>query len=361
MSQGVSDAVSLASLRKDIEDDDRLEASPFSLVCLDMDGTILDKDHKISQVTADTLQMLSASGVTICIATGRSSTSVLEYLQSYLRGLAQPFVPVIAFNGSVCVLVSTSTWEITHTVFRDYMDADSLGPLLKLCNDRTSRREDDVVVMQYYDGNTGQVNVAKSVANTDTEKDLLKRYADLTGKQQNIVDSYENITQPPVKCLALCNDVDRLIARAAAELNPGAFHVIRGSPFPFFVEFLRPGTNKGSAVEKLIQYLSKLEAEKRRKKGEKKEEGGDNNAEVKVEVEVEVEVGINQSGEQYYSLERTIAFGDGENDAEMLSTVGFGVAMVNGRDAAKQAAKAVSSFSNDNDGVARYLNDIFFV
>jgi len=364
MSQGVSaadgkSAASLDGLRKLIEDDERPEDLPFSLICLDMDGTILDNDHKVSKVTANTLQMLSASGITICIATGRSYTSVLEYLQTYLGGLAQPFVPVIAFNGSVCVLVSTSSWDITHTVFRDYIDAESLGPLLKLCNDRSSGHTDDVVVIQYYDGNTGQVNVAKSVAQTDVEKDLLKRYADLTGKQQTLVESYESIAQPPVKCLALCNDVDRLIARAAAELQPGAFHVIRGSPYPFFVEFLRPGANKGSAVEKLVAYLSKLEAEKRGGKhddsgsGSGSGVGGGNNATASPDTAA--------TASKVYSLECTIAFGDGENDAEMLATVGYGVAMLNGRPAAKEAAKAVTALTNDEDGVALYLNEIFFV
>lgn len=49
-----------------------------------------------------------------------------------------------------------------------------------------------------------------------------------------------------------------------------------------------------------------------------------------------------------------MAFGDGFNDIEMLQTVGFGVAMGNGEEAAKAVAKYVCP-SVDEDGVLRGL------
>lgn len=52
-----------------------------------------------------------------------------------------------------------------------------------------------------------------------------------------------------------------------------------------------------------------------------------------------------------------MAFGDGYNDVEMLKTVGFGVAMGNGVDAAKAAAKHVCP-SVDEDGVYRGLQEL---
>ncbi|UCH24318.1 MAG: HAD family phosphatase [Trueperaceae bacterium] len=48
------------------------------------------------------------------------------------------------------------------------------------------------------------------------------------------------------------------------------------------------------------------------------------------------------------------AFGDQHNDAEMLSWVGFGVAMANASEEAKAAADSLTS-SNDDEGVARFL------
>lgn len=56
-------------------------------------------------------------------------------------------------------------------------------------------------------------------------------------------------------------------------------------------------------------------------------------------------------------MSKVMAFGDSFNDLEMLSTVGFGVAMGNGEEAAKVAAQFVCP-SVDEDGVLRGLQDL---
>lgn len=78
----------------------------------------------------------------------------------------------------------------------------------------------------------------------------------------------------------------------------GSFHIIRGSPSPFFVEFLLPGVTKGSALSKLCDHMG-------------------------------------------MSTSACLAFGDGENDAEFLAVAGIGCAMKNARPAAKEAADIV--------------------
>ena len=49
-----------------------------------------------------------------------------------------------------------------------------------------------------------------------------------------------------------------------------------------------------------------------------------------------------------------MAFGDGENDIAMMEAVGFGVAMENGLDAVKAAARYITA-SNNEDGVAKAI------
>lgn len=63
----------------------------------------------------------------------------------------------------------------------------------------------------------------------------------------------------------------------------------------------------------------------------------------------------------YYNIpiSRTIAFGDGENDLEMLSTAQVGVAMKNASDLVKSYANDISDFTNDKDGVGKYLQKFF--
>lgn len=64
----------------------------------------------------------------------------------------------------------------------------------------------------------------------------------------------------------------------------------------------------------------------------------------------------------YYNIpiSRTIAFGDGENDIEMLSNAERGVAMKNATDVVKSYAKDVTDFYNNEDGVGRYLEEFFY-
>ena len=62
----------------------------------------------------------------------------------------------------------------------------------------------------------------------------------------------------------------------------------------------------------------------------------------------------------YYSIpkENCIAFGDGDNDDEMLNTASYGYAMMNGSVTAKLAASYITKHTNNEDGVAKTLDYI---
>ena len=55
-------------------------------------------------------------------------------------------------------------------------------------------------------------------------------------------------------------------------------------------------------------------------------------------------------------LNDTMAFGDADNDIEMLSVVKNGIAMKNAKCDLK--TKSVTKFTNNEDGVARFLDDM---
>lgn len=61
------------------------------------------------------------------------------------------------------------------------------------------------------------------------------------------------------------------------------------------------------------------------------------------------------------SQKDVIAFGDEHNDVEMLEYAGWGVAMSNGTEQAKDAANDVTEKSNDEDGMADYLADFLTI
>lgn len=58
------------------------------------------------------------------------------------------------------------------------------------------------------------------------------------------------------------------------------------------------------------------------------------------------------------SLNDVIAFGDNYNDVEMLQSVGYGVAVANGRKEAKEAADKIT-LANTEHGVAQFIQDHF--
>jgi Cof subfamily protein (haloacid dehalogenase superfamily) len=69
-------------------------------------------------------------------------------------------------------------------------------------------------------------------------------------------------------------------------------------------------------------------------------------------------VGLKVAAE-YFQIpqDRIIAFGDEDNDLEMLEFAGKGIAMGNGIDQVKSIANDIT-ISNQEDGVAVYLNDL---
>lgn len=69
-------------------------------------------------------------------------------------------------------------------------------------------------------------------------------------------------------------------------------------------------------------------------------------------------VGLKRAAD-YFQIpaDRIIAFGDEDNDLEMLEFAGYGIAMGNGINEVKSVAKEVT-LTNEEDGVAVYLNEL---
>lgn len=69
-------------------------------------------------------------------------------------------------------------------------------------------------------------------------------------------------------------------------------------------------------------------------------------------------IGLKRASDYYHiPPERIIAFGDEDNDLEMLEYAGRGVAMGNGIEEVKNIANEVT-LSNEEDGIGHYLNDL---
>lgn len=59
------------------------------------------------------------------------------------------------------------------------------------------------------------------------------------------------------------------------------------------------------------------------------------------------------------SIDCVMPFGDNGNDVNLLASCGYGVAMRNGSAQAKKAAKYISDYTNNEQGVLRFINSFF--
>ena len=138
-----------------------------------------------------------------------------------------------------------------------------------------------------------------------------RRYADFQHLQLHAVGSLlEWLDQPPTKLVVIEDPevLDELERRMLARFN-GRLYISKS--LPYFLEFASPDVTKAAGLDFL-------------------------------------------SGHVGFSRERTVAFGDGENDVELVDWAGYGVAVAN----AHERVKAVADFvcpSVDEEGVAQVL------
>ncbi|SMG53370.1 Cof-type HAD-IIB family hydrolase [Paenibacillus aquistagni] len=95
----------------------------IKMVALDMDGTLLHDDHRLSPKNRATIQELSAHGVDIVLCTGRSPSSTLPYLDELgMDGI------VITHNGAATVQ------SVGRKVLHSFeMTQEELSPYLAFC------------------------------------------------------------------------------------------------------------------------------------------------------------------------------------------------------------------------------------
>jgi Cof subfamily protein (haloacid dehalogenase superfamily) len=138
-----------------------------------------------------------------------------------------------------------------------------------------------------------------------------KRYADFQGLELHPVgDLLDWLDKAPTK-LVVIDDPDVLdgLKQRMLERFGGRLYITKS--LPYFLEFASPDVTKATGLEFLADHLG-------------------------------------------LARERTVAFGDGENDIELVEWAGYGVAVENADDLVKEVADFVCP-SVDDEGVAQVL------
>ncbi|MDR3301511.1 MAG: Cof-type HAD-IIB family hydrolase [Spirochaetaceae bacterium] len=158
--------------------------------------------------------------------------------------------------------------------------------------------------VQIYDGNHIYVSRRNEFSNADYK---------LTGKKQIVPKDF--------RALLAEKGTNKIVVPADPVLLGPLEEILRNvmdsaitlfTSKPYFLEILPPACDKGAALARVAESI-----------GVKREE--------------------------------VMAFGDSMNDESMLRWAGYGVAMCNGDERIKKAARFVTEKSNDDDGIAEFI------
>ena len=277
----------------------------IKLIASDMDGTLLNHNHKIPKENVKLINFAKNQGIEFVVATGRAYYEALPALNEENINC-----DVISFNGGIVYDKNGNIISITPMLPKDlYYTIE----ILKSFD----------ISYQLYTKNT--------IYTTSIETDI-NAYIDLIGSngyepdvehlraeaQQKLDVGYitevENIElylnekeNPPIKIIAISNDISKL--ENATKLLSENTSISVTSSGANNIEIMHKDATKGEALKEIAKIY-----------------------------------GIN--------LENTVAIGDNLNDQAMLDIVGYSVAMKNGNTILKEQAKYVTEKTNSEGGVA---------
>ena len=264
------------------------------LVALDLDGTLIGDDLRLTPRTVATIRAVVARGVHVALVTGRMTSSALPYalelgLRAPLVGLQGALVREMPVPGSTRLGRLLLHRPLPADVARDAMAWCRAAGLTPHVNhlERMVIPAGDEPIADYSRWNFGRVILVP----------------DLDAWVRAPVTKVIAVGPPPLADQAL----ERARADFAGRADPTVSH-------PMFLEFLAPGVNKGRAVRFLARRLG-------------------------------------------VDLRDALAIGDQGNDVEMIAEVGMGVAM-DGAPAAVLAAARMVAPPLAEEGAAQVLEDL---
>ncbi|MDK7187172.1 haloacid dehalogenase [Facklamia sp. HMSC062C11] len=263
------------------------------LIAIDLDGTTLNNQSKLSPLTRQCLRKLDEMGHLIAIVTGRPYRTSIGLYQEL--GITSPMVN---FNGAYCCFPQRPAWTAAYHYDLDRSIAlellkrqDSLNVNLICAEgiDRLYSSSMNLPDSPYYPKEETQLSklTRSSLTKNPTALTLFSSEDQQTFIKQQIENKYS----------------DQVAVRTW------------GGEFPV-LEVVRAGINKAVGVKAIADFY-------------------------------------------HIPRESIYAFGDEDNDREMIEYAGHGVAMANAIELIKNSADEITDFTNDQDGLAKHLIKAF--
>ena len=266
----------------------------YKMVCLDMDGTLLTDDKKITERSHETLRKVQQKGVKVVVCTGRLFTSANCYAD--LLGVK---TAVITSNGAYI-----REKDKNKVVYESILDIEKCRIFVNIAKKYEACiyfNTTDCIVSDTSERYVGFYQKYNKTLSPDKQINI-----DIIKDWNEIFDKYRGRF---VKCIIADENSKKLDIMRKEISSVLSVEIVSSGRDN--IEIMNKGVSKGRGALIL----------------------GD-----------------------YYGIPRDdiICIGDNENDVSMIDAAGLGIAMENGDEKAKAAADYITD-TNNNDGVAKAL------
>lgn len=271
----------------------------IKLIALDLDGTLLDDQKRLSQKNKEALEKCADLGIEIVPCTGRIWKGIPEFIQN-LKGVHY----AITVNGAVIEdLVNHKTLQEKKMSVETALSLIDLGKKYHIMYDA------------YVNGQGyGESRFMDHMEDYNTPVNLRQMILDTRKPVPRLEDHLKEMDVPVEKLNYYFDNMDE--RAEVKKILENMDNVIVSSSFTNNLEINGLGATKGDGILFLAEYL-----------------------------------GCDRM--------QTMGFGDGENDLSMMQLAGIGVAMQNGMEKTKAAADYIT-LSNEEDGVAAAIEHFIF-
>lgn len=267
----------------------------MKLVAFDLDGTLLNNQHQVLKENRDIIQYLVEKEIKVVIATGRSIISATEII----RDIGVP-AHILALNGTYITEVTKNGQ--TKVIRRRMLDRKVVKKALKIAS--------DAEITFIASNETGSDRVVFKGKKEIVQEFLVNR-PDLRILSKEQMDKKIEMSSTEYLKIAFTDEtIKNLHSLKEALANEGLNTIFSDINY---IELVPEGINKGEALSYICEYLN-------------------------------------------IPIDKTLAFGDQENDIEMLRIANVGVAMGNAQKHVKDAANVVTT-TNEESGIAEFLKN----
>ena len=256
----------------------------IKLIAIDIDGTLINNRHQITDEVKQALQKARAQGVKVVLCTGRPLPGVLNYLNELELFSGEDYV--ISYNGSL--VQNTTTKEIISQYGLTLADYNDLEYLSRKIGVHLHATTEDSMYTANRDISPHTVRESYLVNMPIKYRTPEEMHSDLNIIKIMMIDDEEIL--------------DAGIKQIPKEYFE-RYSIVKSSPY--FLEILNKNVNKGLALENLANFLN-------------------------------------------LSADEVMAIGDNENDLPMILYAGIGVAMGNATENVKKHADVITSSNEEN-------------